>query len=155
MSGSARAQVRSRGDVTRHGRPAIPEPGAQAGAERGRFCRGSAGGEGRRHRRRVKPSALLLHHVVPDGGGRSVLKPGQLGAGCLLATAASRDLSATELGLLALLEPILGPVWVWVLMGENPGTATVAGGAIVMGAVLSNEAFAAWRGRAVVAPTGR
>jgi hypothetical protein len=33
----------------------------------------------------------------------------QLGIGCLLATAASRRLRATELGLLALLEPILGP----------------------------------------------
>ena len=32
----------------------------------------------------------------------------QLGTGCLLATAASRHLSATELGLLALLEPIPG-----------------------------------------------
>ena len=71
----------------------------------------------------------------------------QLGAGCLLATAASKHLSATELGLLALLEPILGPVWVWALMGENPGAATLAGGAIVLCAVLANEAFAAWRGR--------
>ncbi len=33
----------------------------------------------------------------------------QLGIGCLLATAASRTLPANELGLLALLEPILGP----------------------------------------------
>jgi drug/metabolite transporter (DMT)-like permease len=71
----------------------------------------------------------------------------QLGTGCLLATAASKHLSATELGLLALLEPILGPVWVWVLMGENPGSATLAGGAIVLAAVLANEAFAAWRER--------
>ena len=71
----------------------------------------------------------------------------QLGIGCLLATAASRRLRATELGLLALLEPILGPVWVWVLMGENPGAATLTGGAIVLGAVLANEAFALWRAR--------
>jgi drug/metabolite transporter (DMT)-like permease len=71
----------------------------------------------------------------------------QLGTGCLLATAASRRLRATELGLLALLEPILGPLWVWVLMSENPGAATLTGGAIVLGAVLANEAFAAWRGR--------
>ena len=75
----------------------------------------------------------------------------QLGAGCLLATAASKYLSATELGLIALLEPILGPVWVWVLLGENPGAATLAGGAIVLAAVLANEAFAAWRDRGVAA----
>jgi len=72
----------------------------------------------------------------------------QLGIGCLLATAASRRLAATELGLLALLEPILGPVWVWVLMSENPGPATLLGGAIVLGAVLANEAVGAWRTRA-------
>ena len=76
----------------------------------------------------------------------------QLGTGCLLATAASRHLSATELGLLALLEPILGPIWVWVLMGEHPGNATLAGGAIVLAAVLANEAFAAWRGRTPARP---
>jgi len=71
----------------------------------------------------------------------------QLGTGCLLATAASKHLSATELGLLALLEPILGPIWVWVLMSEHPGAATLAGGAIVLAAVFANEAFGAWRGR--------
>jgi drug/metabolite transporter (DMT)-like permease len=79
----------------------------------------------------------------------------QLGIGCLLATAASKHLSATELGLLALLEPILGPVWVWVLMGENPGPATLTGGAIVLSAVLANEAFAAWRSRGAPATPGR
>ena len=71
----------------------------------------------------------------------------QLGAGCLLATAASRTLTASELGLLALLEPILGPVWVWVLMGETPGRSALLGGAIVLSAVVGNEVFAAWRGR--------
>ncbi len=69
----------------------------------------------------------------------------QLGTGCLLMTAASRYLSATELGLLALLEPILGPLWVWALMGERPGAAALAGGVIVLCAVLANELFAAWK----------
>ncbi len=72
----------------------------------------------------------------------------QLGVGCMLATAASRALTATELGLLALLEPILGPLWVWMLLGERPGNSALVGGAIVLGAVLANGAFAAWRGRA-------
>jgi drug/metabolite transporter (DMT)-like permease len=69
----------------------------------------------------------------------------QLGAGCLLMVAASRSLTATELGLLALLEPILGPIWVWVLLGENPGQLALAGGAVVLGAVIANEAWAWWR----------
>jgi len=71
----------------------------------------------------------------------------QLGIGCLLATAASRHLSATELGLLALLEPIIGPLWVWMLMGEKPSGAALAGGAIVLTAVIANEVLGAWRGQ--------
>lgn len=70
----------------------------------------------------------------------------QLGAGCLLMTAASRHLSATELGLLALLEPILGPIWVWALMAEAPSRWTLLGGGVVLAAVIANEAFAAWQG---------
>lgn len=71
----------------------------------------------------------------------------QLGTGCLLMVAASRHLSATELGLLALLEPILGPIWVWVLLGENPGSLALVGGAVVLSAVIANQAFATWRSR--------
>jgi drug/metabolite transporter (DMT)-like permease len=71
----------------------------------------------------------------------------QLGTGCLLATAASKHLAASELGLLALVEPILGPIWVWVLMAEHPGNAALAGGAVVLVAVSANEALSAWRGR--------
>lgn len=75
----------------------------------------------------------------------------QLGIGCLLMVAASRHLTATELGLLALLEPILGPLWVWALLGEYPGQLALAGGAIVLAAVIANETWAAWRGRPIAA----
>ena len=71
----------------------------------------------------------------------------QLGTGCLLMTVAARHLSASEVGFLALLEPILGPVWVWVLLSEHPGAAAVTGGVIVLGAVVANEVFAAVRVR--------
>ncbi|MEO8753328.1 MAG: DMT family transporter [Casimicrobiaceae bacterium] len=77
----------------------------------------------------------------------------QLGIGCLLATAASRTLPATELGLLALLEPILGPLWVWALLGERPGTSALIGGAFVLCAVFANAAIAAWRGNGAGAQT--
>ena len=76
----------------------------------------------------------------------------QLGTGCLLATVASRSLTASELSLLALVEPILGPLWVWLLMREHPGDATLVGGAIVLLAVFANEALSAWRGRAMASP---
>jgi drug/metabolite transporter (DMT)-like permease len=78
----------------------------------------------------------------------------QLGTGCMLATAASRQLTATELGLLALLEPILGPIWVWALMGEHPGTTALVGGTIVLSAVIVNEVVGALRTRAAAPNAG-
>ncbi len=71
----------------------------------------------------------------------------QLGVGCLLATAASKALTATELGLLALLEPILGPIWVWALLGEHPGTPALIGGTLVLSAVIANQVLAMRRVR--------
>jgi drug/metabolite transporter (DMT)-like permease len=100
------------------------------------------------------PLALPFTASGRDLAVLAVLGCVQLGTGCLLATAASRYLSATELGLLALLEPILGPLWVWALMGEHPGTTALVGGAIVLSAVIVNECVAAWRHRAGEAPAG-
>jgi drug/metabolite transporter (DMT)-like permease len=68
----------------------------------------------------------------------------QLGAGCLLMTAASRHLPAAEIGLVALLEAILAPTWVWLAMGEKPAPMVLAGGALVLAAVLANEALGAF-----------
>ncbi len=93
------------------------------------------------------PPALPFTATPGDLAVLAVMGAIQLGAGCLLATAASRHLKATELGLLGLLEPILGPIWVWALMGEHPGTITLLGGAIVLGAVIANEAIAALSSR--------
>jgi drug/metabolite transporter (DMT)-like permease len=104
----------------------------------------------------VVPAFLLVDGFAASGRDLAVLVLMgcvQLGAGCLLMTAASRDLSATELGLLALLEPILGPIWVWVLMDERPSALALIGAAIVLSAVLANEAFAAFRSRSVVEAT--
>jgi drug/metabolite transporter (DMT)-like permease len=93
------------------------------------------------------PFALPLEASPRDLAVLAVLGCVQLGTGCLLMVAASRHLTATELGLLALLEPILGPLWVWALLGDDPGRLALIGGAIVLAAVIANEAWAAWRGR--------
>lgn len=92
------------------------------------------------------PLALPLQATSADLVVLAIMGCVQLGTGCLLLVAASRHLTATQLGLLALLEPILGPIWVWVLLGENPGHLALAGGAVVLSAVIANEAYAAWRG---------
>jgi drug/metabolite transporter (DMT)-like permease len=63
----------------------------------------------------------------------------QLGTGCLLMTIATRYLAAGEVGLLALLETTLGPIWVWLGIGERPTDIALIGGVIVIGALLINE----------------
>lgn len=45
---------------------------------------------------------------------------------------AARHLRAAELCLLSLIEFVLGPIWVWLSVGEVPGRYSVMGGAIVM-----------------------
>lgn len=36
--------------------------------------------------------------------------------------------------LLLLIEPVLNPVWAWLVQGERPGAWTFAGGAVILGA---------------------
>jgi drug/metabolite transporter (DMT)-like permease len=54
-------------------------------------------------------------------------------------TIATRYLAAGEVGLLTLLETILGPIWVWLGLGERPTDLALIGGMIVIGALLINE----------------
>ena len=62
----------------------------------------------------------------------------QLGMGCWLMTLAVPHLRAAEMGLLALTETILAPVWVWLGTGEAPTGAALAGGVIIVGALAAN-----------------
>jgi drug/metabolite transporter (DMT)-like permease len=63
----------------------------------------------------------------------------QLGIPCAMMVVAARYLSATELALLALLEVLFGTLWAWLGAGETPTTATLVGGAVVLGALVFNE----------------
>jgi drug/metabolite transporter (DMT)-like permease len=62
----------------------------------------------------------------------------QLGTGCLLMTLATRYLPATEIGLFALIETTLGPVWAWLGVGERPTNLAIVGGLVVVAAVAAN-----------------
>ena len=75
----------------------------------------------------------------------------QLGLPCMLLVQVSRTLSAPEIALLALLEVMLGPVWVWLGAGEVPAATTLLGGAIVLAALAGNQ-LAALAGRRAKAP---
>lgn len=62
----------------------------------------------------------------------------QLGLGLVLFTLGLRYLPAAQASLVALIETVLGPLWVWLAIGEAPGTAALVGGAVVLGALVAN-----------------
>ena len=40
------------------------------------------------------------------------------------------------MGLITLLEVVLGPLWVWLALDKHPSTLTLVGGAIVIAAIV-------------------
>ncbi len=71
----------------------------------------------------------------------------QLGLPCTLMLVAARNLSATEISLLALLEVVLGPFWAWLGAGEVPARETLTGGSLVLAALVGNELLPGNRAR--------
>jgi drug/metabolite transporter (DMT)-like permease len=61
---------------------------------------------------------------------------GQMALGMALFAAGARLIPAAEAALITLLEVILGPIWVWLVLSEQPDTATLVGGAVIMAAVV-------------------
>lgn len=83
--------------------------------------------------------APLASPVIPD--------PGQLvqiflfslatqSLSFLLFMRGARHIPAAEAGLIALLDVVLGPLWVWLAFAERPGSAALVGGGLTLGAVL-------------------
>ena len=73
----------------------------------------------------------------------------QLSLGMILFTRGSRVVPAAELALLALVEPTLGPLWVFLAVGEVPQIGTLVGGAVIMGAIVIQVLFGGRGGPAV------
>jgi drug/metabolite transporter (DMT)-like permease len=86
------------------------------------------------------PFASTAHIAGKDVLLLALLGIGQIGLGLILLTIGARLIPAAEVGLITLLEIVLGPLWVWIFLGEQPGTATVVGGVIVLGAVALQAA---------------
>ena len=74
----------------------------------------------------------------------------QIGAGYALMLRGLRHVGALEATLLMFIEPVLSPVWAWLVHGEDPGSWVVAGGAVI----LSATAVYMWleRGRTAALP---
>jgi len=101
------------------------------------------------------PAALLYGNLLaaaavlplwPAGPAASAIDLGillylgvfQLGLAYLAFSRGVAGTPAIEASLLILLEPVLNPIWTYLLAGERPGPWAIAGGAVVLGAT-------AWR----------
>ena len=71
-----------------------------------------------------------------DVGWLAALGIGQIGLGFALLTVGARLIPAAQVGLITLLEVVLGPLWVWLALDERPSTLTLAGGAVVIVAIV-------------------
>ena len=86
--------------------------------------------------------AAFLPFASPGeiGGGDIVwlaaLGVGQIGLGFMLLTVGARLIPAAQVGLITLLEVVLGPLWVWLALDERPSALTLVGGAIVIVAIV-------------------
>jgi drug/metabolite transporter (DMT)-like permease len=78
------------------------------------------------------PGTIDLHDLALI----ALLGVGQMGLGLAFLTIGARLIPAAEVALITLLEVVLGPLWVWIALSERPSTATLAGGAVVIVAVV-------------------
>lgn len=93
----------------------------------------------------VLSAAIMLPWAIPfEATQRDILVLAglgifQLGLPCMLLVLVSRTLRAPEMALIGLLEIVAGPLWAWLGAGEVPALATIAGGAIILAAVVANQ----------------
>ncbi len=69
----------------------------------------------------------------------------QMGLAYMLFTYGLKRVPAAPAGLISMLEPVFNPVWVLLGTGERPGPWAIAGGAVVMAAVILRTVVVEWR----------
>jgi drug/metabolite transporter (DMT)-like permease len=90
----------------------------------------------------VLPLASPFSVSQADMGYLLIMGLYMLPIGTALMFLGPRYIPAAEVGLLILLESILGPVWVWMALGEVPANSTLVGGAIVLSTLALNTVWA-------------
>jgi drug/metabolite transporter (DMT)-like permease len=75
---------------------------------------------------------------VTDLGWLFLFGAVNLGAGLAMFSTGARLIPAAIASLIGTLEPVLAPVWVWLIHNEVPSRFTVIGGAIVFAALFSH-----------------
>ena len=112
-----------------------------------------------RHGARIGMSAIVVGNVMAFVVGLPFLMPlpsasagewitmaylgiFQIAVAYILLTRAVAHLPALDVSLLLLIESVLNPLWTWLVRGEDPGTQTLVGGAIILTATAAKELYA-------------
>ena len=69
----------------------------------------------------------------------------QIGLAYVILTRSIRHVPAVEAATLLLLEPVLNPVWTWLLQGERMSATTLSGGALILSAIFGSTLYQARR----------
>ncbi len=81
----------------------------------------------------------------PAFGALAILGVFQIGLSSILFTVAIRRVPAVFASLIAVIEPVFNPVWVFLALGERPGSTALAGGLIILLAVTGASLITARR----------
>jgi len=93
----------------------------------------------------VDLGAIAQRHLAP----LLVLGPVQLALGLFFFTRALRYLPAAQATLIANIEMVLNPLWVWLVHGERPSFLALVGGGFVLAAVMADGFVQLRRSRAL------
>jgi drug/metabolite transporter (DMT)-like permease len=85
----------------------------------------------------VLPMALPVHGAgAPDVAVLLYLGVFQIGLAYWCLTRGIRHVPGVEATTLLMVEPVMNPVWAWLVLGERPGPWALAGGAVIVAATL-------------------
>jgi len=88
------------------------------------------------------PFALPLAHVAPiDLAVVSFLGVVQIGVAYVLLTSGLAHVGALEASLLLLAEPVLNPLWAWLVHGERPSAWSAVGGIVIVAATVVKSLY--------------
>lgn len=88
------------------------------------------------------PAPIITPKAIGAILGLGIL---QIGLAALFMSYAVRHVTAIESVLIAGLEPLLNPVWVFLVIGEAPSSRAIAGGAVILVAVVASSVVSARR----------
>ena len=71
----------------------------------------------------------------------------QIGAASALFAYGIQRVTVIQTALLTMIEPVLNPVWVLLILGEKPSSAIIAGGCIILFAIVASALVTKWRSK--------